>query len=119
MHRSTPTPFRAFPRPTCDATRHRRPPLAPAATALLAATVLAGCVAGAGTPPAAVGWVASSDERVTFAGGEQKAVRYDDGAEIEEYGRIAAGGWRGEYLYVSADGPDLALTASFDVARAA
>ena len=45
----------------------------------------------------------------------RRAVRSDDGTEIEEYGRIALQRWRAEYLYVAADGRRHRAPGSFDV----
>jgi len=90
---------------------------APAWLALLAA--LAGCTDGA-APASGTGWVPAGEERLTFAGGAvaQRSVRFDDGSEIEEYGRAAGAGWQVEYLYLAADPSDHALVGHVDPARA-
>lgn len=95
------------------AMKHR----APAWLALLAA--LTGCAGGA-APVSGTGWVAGGEERLTLPGAAsaQRAVRFDDGSGIEEYGRAAGGGWDAEYLYLIADSGDRALTGSLDIARA-
>lgn len=88
---------------------------APAWLALLAA--LAGCT-GEVAPTSVPGWVPAGEERLTFAGGAamQRSVRFDDGSEIEEYGRAAGDGWQVEYLYLTSDLPDHALAGRFDPA---
>ena len=89
---------------------------APVWLALLAA--LAGCT-GEVAPTSVPGWVPAGEERLTFAGvaAMQRSVRFDDGSEIEEYGRAAGDGWQVEYLYLAADSPDHALAGRFDPAR--
>ena len=84
--------------------------------ALLAA--LAGCTGEPG-PTSGAGWVPVGEQRLTFGGGvsAQRAVRSDDGSEIEEYGRAAGSGWQLEYLYLADDSADHALARSFDTAR--
>ena len=72
---------------------------------------------------AAPGWVPAGDELVGAIGdagsAARRTVRFDDGEEIEEYGRISPSGWRAEYLYLVADGADDLLPGTFDVPRAA
>lgn len=89
----------------------------PAWLALLGA--LAGC-AGEAAPTSGTGWVPGGEERLTFPGAAltQRAVRSNDGTEIEEYGQAAGSGWRIEYLYVAADTPDHMLSRSFGTTRA-
>ena len=90
-----------------------------ASTGLVLALALAGCAAGTVAEPG-IGWVPSGEERLAVAGAAtQRSVRFDDGSEIEEYGRAGIAGWRAEYLYLAADDPDLDFTGSFDVARVA
>ena len=88
---------------------------APAWLALLSA--LAGCT-GEPAPTSGAGWVPAGEERLTFAGGAvtQRAVRFDDGSEIEEYGRAAGAGWQVEYLYLAGDSPDHVLSGHVDPA---
>jgi hypothetical protein len=92
-----------------------------ASIALVPISAGASGVQGTSRQPSA-GWVPAGEERLAAIGGAgaatRRTVRSDDGTEIEEYGQIGAQGWRAEYLYVAADGPDTALAGSFDVSRA-